>query len=107
MDRPERGELDAPPGAPGGRDARRDPSQPVVQPPRYGRYVALLAIGILVLITVNTITTKPNGNTAIAPGVVVPPLAVPLATGNLSGEAAAATPSHPGGAGDVPACKER
>ncbi len=39
--------------------------------------------------------------------MVVPPFAVPLATGNLSGEADVATRAHEGGAGNVPACKER
>jgi hypothetical protein len=107
MDRPERGDAGTPPPAPGGRVARPDPSRPVVQAPRYGRYVVLLALVILVLITVNTITTKPNGDTGVAPGVQVPPFAVPLATGNLSGEADVATRAHEGGAGNVPACKER
>lgn len=55
--------------------------------PTYGRYVALLVIVILVLITINTALTKPNGASGIAPGKVVPPFAVPLALGTLEGAA--------------------
>lgn len=93
-----------------GEDAAKgpsDPSRPVAQPPRYGRYVALLALVILVLITINTVSTKPNGDTGITPGAKVPPFAVPLATGNLAGEADVATRAHEGAAGNIPACRER
>ncbi|HXD53258.1 MAG TPA: hypothetical protein VN618_00750 [Solirubrobacteraceae bacterium] len=75
--------------------------------PRYGRYVGLLAIVIVILITVNTLVTKPNGASGIAPGKTVPPFAVPLATGNLKGDADVATRAGEGAAGNVPACKER
>jgi hypothetical protein len=75
--------------------------------PSYGRYVGLLALLILALITVNTILTKPNGDKGIATGARVPPFAVPLALGNLPGEADVATHANEGLAGKVPACKER
>ena len=75
--------------------------------PHYGRYVGLLAVVILILITINTVLTKPNGDTGIAPGVKVPPFAVPLAPGNLSGDADVATSAHEGAAGNIPACRER
>ncbi|MEA2217166.1 MAG: hypothetical protein QOK19_2727 [Solirubrobacteraceae bacterium] len=107
MGPPERPGEEAPPSAPGGREERPEPARPVVVPPRYGRYVALLALVILVLITVNTISTKPTGDTGVAPGVKVPPFAVPLATGNLQGEADVATHANQGAAGKVPACQER
>ncbi len=81
--------------------------RPVVRPPRYGRYVGLLAIVILVAITINTIATKPNGATGVAPGVKVPPFAAPLATGTLSGDVDVATRPNEGAAGNVPACRER
>src|SRR5690349_11294987 len=74
---------------------------------RYGRYVGLLALFIVVLITLNTILTKPNGSKGIEPGRAVPPFAVPLVTGNLSGDADIATHAHEGGRGDVAACQER
>jgi hypothetical protein len=77
------------------------------QPPRYGRYVALLAIVIVVLITVNTIATKPNGSAGLAAGERLPPFAVPLALGELQGEANIATGPNQGGAGRVPACSVR
>jgi len=90
-----------------GGGAHGAPSRPVLQLPRYGRYVGLLAIVILILITINTLVTKPNGATGVAPGTKAPPFAVPLATGNLSGEADVATHAHQGAAGNVPACRER
>jgi AhpC/TSA family len=75
--------------------------------PRYGGYAGLLAVLILVLITINTIVTKPNGVKGLAPGEQLPPFAVPLALGNLSGDADTATRADEGAAGRVPACKER
>jgi hypothetical protein len=75
--------------------------------PRYGGYVGLLALVILALITVNTIITKPNGVKGLARGEQVPPFAVPLALGNLQGDADTATHANDGAAGRVPACQER
>jgi hypothetical protein len=73
----------------------------------YGRYVGLLALVILALITLNTILTKPNGSTGVSPGSPLPPFAVPLALGSLEGDADVATRADEGEAGRVPACKER
>jgi hypothetical protein len=78
-----------------------------VRTPRYGGYVGLLAVLILVLITINTIVTKPNGVTGIAPGQPLAPFAVPLAQGTLKGDADTATHADEGAAGRVPACSER
>lgn len=78
-----------------------------VQPPRYGRYVGLVALVILVLITANTIATKPNGDSGVQPGEQVPPFAAPLALGGLKGDANVATASDLGQAGKVPACTVR
>ncbi len=61
--------------------------------PRQGRWIGLLAIVILVLITVNTIVTPSNGLAGIAPGKPLPPFAAPLATGDLQGSVNVAT--HP------------
>jgi hypothetical protein len=107
MDRPEPPDGEDPPAAPAGREGPPEPARPAVAPARYGRYVGLLALLILVLITINTISTKPTGDTGVAPGVKVPPFAVPLATGNLPGEADVATRANEGAAGKVPACLER
>jgi hypothetical protein len=76
-------------------------------PPRYGRYVGLLALVILALITVNTIVTKPNGDKGIEPGHPLPPFAVPLALGDVVGDADIASSANQGAAGRVPACQER
>jgi len=75
--------------------------------PRYGRYVVVLAIVILLAITVNTLTTKPNGAKGVLVGHRLPPFAVPLALSNLSGDADVATRAEEGSAGRVPACAER
>jgi hypothetical protein len=75
--------------------------------PRYGGYAALFAVLILVLITINTIVTKPNGVKGLTPGEQLPPFAVPLALGSLNGDADTATHAFEGAAGRVPACNER
>ena len=75
--------------------------------PRYGGYAGLFAVLILVLITINTIVTKPNGVKGLAPGEQLPPFAVPLALGSLNGDADTATHPFEGAAGRVPACQER
>jgi hypothetical protein len=75
--------------------------------PRYGRYVGLLALAILVLITVNTIVTKPNGARGIEPGHAIPPFAAPLALGTLTGDVNVATRPDEGTAGRTPACAVR
>ena len=78
-----------------------------IEPRRYGRYVGLLVVVILVLITINTLMTKPNGARGIAQGQAIPPFAVPLALGSLNGDADIATGADQGSAGRVPACVER
>ena len=88
-------------GGAGGASAYR------VQTPRYGRYAGMLAVLILVLITINTVLTKPNGVSGIAPGQRLAPFAVPLVLSDLNGDADIATRANQGGAGRVPACAER
>jgi len=75
--------------------------------PRYGRYVGVLGALILVLITINTALTKPNGASGIQPGQRLAPFAVPLVLGNLPGDADIATHADQGAAGRVRACAER
>jgi hypothetical protein len=74
---------------------------------RYGRYVGVLGVLIVVLITINTALTKPNGATGIEPGKPLAPFAVPLALGEVNGDADVATHADEGAAGKVPACSER
>ena len=74
---------------------------------RWGRYVGLFAIFLVVLITINTLVTKPNGAKGIARGAIVPAFAVPLVTGHLVGNADVATRPNQGAEGNVPACQER
>ncbi len=59
----------------------------LLQFPSYGRYVGLLGIVIVLLITLNTFLTKPNGVAGVLPGKSVPPFAVPLALAHLKGAA--------------------
>jgi hypothetical protein len=79
----------------------------VVPPQRYGRYVVLLGIVILVLITINTLVTKPNGATGIAPGEQLAPFAAPLVQSDLVGAVDVARQPDEGASGRVPACKLR
>jgi hypothetical protein len=69
--------------------------------------VGLLALLILALITINTVTTKPNGARGIEPGHGLAPFAVPLALGHLGGDADIAVHGNEGTLGRVPACAER
>jgi AhpC/TSA family len=98
------GEPDAqPPDAERGR-----PREQASGGPHYGRYVGILAVLILILITINTLSTKPNGDTGIPPGRKVAPFAVPLALApRLTGDADVATAPNQGAAGKVAACDER
>jgi hypothetical protein len=73
----------------------------------YGRWVGVLAVVILALITLNTALTPPNGAAGVAPGARMPPFAVPLVTSNLQGDANIATHPNDGGAGRRPACTVR
>ncbi len=86
---PEEAERETPRGA-----------QPA-EPPRYGRYVGLLAVVILIFITLNTLLTKSNGVGGLAPGESLPAFAVPLVEGDKTGDANVATD------GPHPACSVR
>jgi hypothetical protein len=74
---------------------------------RYGPYAAMLGLLILVLVAINTALSKPNGVAGVAPGQAMPPFAVPLATGNVKGDANVATRADDGAAGKRPACSVR
>jgi hypothetical protein len=75
--------------------------------PRYGRYVAIPALAVLLLITLNTLLTKPNGVTGVAPGHRLPPFAVPLALGGVEGDPDIARHDGEGENGRVAACRLR
>ncbi|HWX45424.1 MAG TPA: redoxin domain-containing protein [Solirubrobacteraceae bacterium] len=75
--------------------------------PRYGRWVGVLALVILGLITLNTLLTKPNGGAGIGPGARLAPFAVPLVGSDLLGAADVATHPNDGSAGKHPACAVR
>lgn len=96
-------------GAPdaGGHHASRAPGIPGPAGSRYGWFVGVVALLVIALITVNTITTAPNGAAGIAAGRPLPPFAVPLALGPLNGDADIAIRPHEGGAGNRPACTVR
>ncbi|HEY5343190.1 MAG TPA: hypothetical protein VIJ66_05970 [Solirubrobacteraceae bacterium] len=73
----------------------------------YGRYLGLLAVLIVVLVSINAALTKSNGSVGLEPGHRLPPFAVPLARGDVNGAADIATRANEGAAGKVPACAER
>jgi hypothetical protein len=75
--------------------------------PRYGLYVGLLAVLALVLLTINTAGTRRTAARGIDPGHSLPPFAVPLALGQLTGDADIAVRANQGALGRVPACAER
>jgi hypothetical protein len=74
---------------------------------RYGPYLAVLGLVILVLIAINTALTKPTGVAGLRPGGTLPPFAVPLAMGRVRGDANVATRADEGEAGKRPACSVR
>jgi hypothetical protein len=78
-----------------------------IRPPRYGRYLFLLALLIIVLLTINRSLTKGGIATGVRAGQVIPPFALPLASGTVNGDADVATHPNEGAAGRVPACAER
>jgi hypothetical protein len=67
----------------------------------------VLGLAILVLVAIHTALTKPTGVAGVQPGRVLPPFAVPLATGNVNGDANVATRADDGEAGKRPACSVR
>jgi hypothetical protein len=104
MSRPE---SDAPEHPRRARRAAAAAAAPGVKMPGYGGYVGLLVLVILVLITLNTLLSDSKGVPGLAPGAAMPPFAVPLALGGVSGDANIATRADEGAAGNVPACKVR
>jgi hypothetical protein len=82
-------------------------SQPEPIGPRYGRYVGILGVLIAVLFVINTTLSNSHGVGGIAPGHRLAPFAVPLALGEVNGDADIATHADDGEAGKRPACAVR
>ena len=74
---------------------------------RWGSYLALLALLAFALIAIHTVLNKVTLVRGIEPGHRLPPFAVPLALGDVNGDADIATHANDGAAGRVPACSER
>jgi hypothetical protein len=72
---------------------------------RYGRYVVLIGLVLVAFAIADTLLKPPRGADGIVPGERVPPFAVPLATGTLTGAADIATRAHEGAL--HAACSER
>jgi peroxiredoxin len=75
--------------------------------PRYGRYLGLLGAIVLVALIVRAVFISPVDPAGIPPGQKLPPFAVPLALGELRGDADIATHANDGEDGKVAACAER
>jgi hypothetical protein len=75
--------------------------------PRYRRYVGILGVLIVVLIAINAALTQSNGVGGIEPGHRLAPFAVPLALGEVNGDADIAIHANDGEAGKRPACSVR
>ncbi|HEY7952260.1 MAG TPA: hypothetical protein VID70_04680 [Solirubrobacteraceae bacterium] len=86
---------------------RHEPDGASAPRTHYGRAVGVIGLVLLVFITLNTILTAPRGADGIAPGERMPPFALPLATGNIVGDADIATHANDGSAGKRPACTVR
>lgn len=91
----------------GGEHAMRPPEKATAPTSRYGRYVGGIGLVILVLITINTLLSTPNGADGIRPGQPLAPFALPLATGEMQGDANVASRPNSGAAGRRPACTVR
>jgi len=83
-------------------------SRPEPAPRRpYGRYAGIVVLIIFALVAINTLLSKQRGLRGIEPGHRLAPFAVPLAVGDVTGDADIATHANDGSAGRVPACDER
>jgi hypothetical protein len=85
----------------------RGPGAGEVRTPRYGLYLFLAALAVIVALTVNRALTKSTVQTGVRPGHAIPPFALPLASGDVTGDANVATRPDQGSAGSVPACQVR
>lgn len=75
--------------------------------PRSGRYMGAAGLILLVVVSVSFLLTGGAGSSGVAPGQPIPPFAVPLATGNVKGQANVARHADEGSAGHRAACTVR
>jgi AhpC/TSA family len=99
-------ELDAPSAAEEDDDRPRGPARPPGAT-RYGWLVGVIVILVLAYITLNTVRTESTGSAGVPAGEPLPPFAVPLALGDLEGDANVATRPGEGERGSRPACEVR
>jgi hypothetical protein len=69
--------------------------------------VGVVAVLIILAAAISSAVTKSTGAGGVPPGRRIPVFAVPLATGNVTGDANIATRANDGAAGRVPACSVR
>lgn len=96
--------ADAPNGPPRGfasPGGSRGPSR------RYGAFLLIAAVVLIVVVTLNTLGSDGPGATGLAVGAPAPPFAAPLAGGPVTGDVNVATKADQGSAGRVPACSVR
>jgi hypothetical protein len=107
--RRERSGDGAGPGGDGGRrgGAGEDPDEQARRRLVRGRLVGIITVVALVALIVAAVLKNPGGLTGIEPGTKIAPFAVPLASGNLAGDANIATRAHEGASGNRPACSVR
>lgn len=78
-----------------------------IQGAPYARWIAIGGSAVLLVVLAIVLANKPRANMGVPQGRVVPPFAVPLATGGLEGGADIALRAKEGERGRVPACRER
>jgi hypothetical protein len=93
--------------APSGAGRAPAPNPVKASSPRLGRYAGLVGVLVLLLAGIDFIFIHPHDLSPIPPGQQLAPFAVPLALGNLQGDADIAKHADEGSAGKVPACAER
>lgn len=74
---------------------------------RYGWFFGVVLVLLLVLVTVNSLSSDGVGSRGLPAGTPAPPFAAPLAASDLDGDVNVATKADQGGAGNVPACSIR
>jgi hypothetical protein len=74
---------------------------------RYGWFLALVAVVLIVYVSVNTLRSDHVGSAGLKVGSRLPPFAAPLALGSVDGDVNVARKAGQGSAGDKPACSVR